>query len=189
MKLGHVLHVVRAERRDGHLRDQPAVQVEQAQHLRAGKAASLGLLAALPEVFLERRRVGHGQARAIGDPHAVTMPAIARCAAGSGRVIHSLRAGLEHLQRKPASGRAVTGGGKSPAAQTRYFSTRNVSGGDLPDEQRDGIGRLERRVAPLQLQFVADVFNDRVTENRTRAVLDPIQRAGDTDHPWPPVGW
>ena len=74
MELCHPGHVVRAQRCGQDLDEHPRADVEQRQKMGHGEAAAGLLAAGLAEVLLEFGHVGHGEARAIGDEHAVAMP-------------------------------------------------------------------------------------------------------------------
>ena len=55
--------------------EHPRADVEQRQEMGHGEAAAGSLDAGLAEVLLEFGHIGHGEARAVGDEHAVAVPA------------------------------------------------------------------------------------------------------------------
>ena len=155
MQVGRVFHVVRPQRRDDHVVKESAVGIHHRQQVSDRKTAAFPLLAWLPEVRPQLRRIGHREARAIDEQEPVAVP---QCCGR--RRFESLRKRvhqtLDQFERQPLSRLAVGRRAEPLARQMRQMGHGRVLVHHLQDEQMERRIGVQLTLAPRVLQIATD---------------------------------
>lgn len=184
----HLRLLVRAQREGQQFDDQAGGGIEQAEDLGHRKAAAGLLPTGLAEGGLRGGRVGGDRAGAIHEHR--PQPAPPR---RHGRRAHGLRRvaqqRLQHGQRQAHAGPAVRRRFHRALGEQAQVRHGGVEVQDLQQEQVNGSHRPVAPFAPHMAGLVAGLPDRLLREKGLQIVLDPIEGACETGHPWPPVFW
>ena len=147
--------------------------MEQRQEMGHGEAAAGVLDAGLAEVLLEFGRIGHGEARAVGDEDAVAVPAAVVVDRGFDPRGDAAEQLLEQGQGQAAAGLARGRVGEVEAADPDEVIDGGIAAEDLDEEQVDEGDRIEEAGAPGVLDLTAGVDDLGSIELLGRGVLNP----------------
>jgi len=150
---------------------QAGAGVEQNPPMGHGKAAAGFLLRRLAELFLQGRRVGHGEARAVDVERAMATPqAVGMGVGGAGRLEELLQQRWVDRQRQAGVGLAPGRGAEVLVGEVADLAAGGVAMDDLLDEQADGGGRIQFPLAPVIAKAVAGAGDEVGIKSPGRAV-------------------
>ena len=148
LDLGGLGHVVSAERAGRHAREHAGRQIEQDDPFRHREPAPTPLSGGLAEVGLERRDVGHREARPVLDPDAMAEPPGIVVGRRAGRLGDPFEDRSEDDQGESFPRLAVGGGGEYVAGEVDDMAASGVAVEDLEEEQSDRGDGVEEAFAP-----------------------------------------
>lgn len=147
MHPGDVDRFVRPQGRDENLGHQSRAGVEECQDPGHGEAAPRRLVGRLSEGALQRGRVRQAHAGAVGQPSAVSSPAV-RIGEGFRGRDERIEQAFQQSQGPSGSGLAVGRRRKGPTGDSRQVGAGRVAVEDLQDEEVDGRDRIEGALPP-----------------------------------------
>jgi hypothetical protein len=179
MDLRHSGHVMGAQRGGQDLHEHPRTDMEQRQKMGHGEAAARLLRARLAKVLLKFRCVGHGEARAVGDEHAMPMPGPGIVDLGSEPCSHAAEQLLEQPHGQAAPTLAIGRVREGKAADSNQMIDGGIAMEDLGEEQVDERDGVEQTVAPGVIDLAAGVEDLRSIELLGGGLLESAKDAND----------
>ena len=149
MDLRHPGHVMSVDRCGHDLHEHPGADVEQRQKMSHGEAAAGLLPAGLAKVRLEFGCVGHGEAGAVGNEHAVPVPGPGVVNRGSNPVGNAAEQLPKQRQGQAAPSLAVGRIRELKSTDSNQMIDRRIAVEDLSEEQvddRHGVEQTLRQV-------------------------------------------
>lgn len=135
----------------------------------------------LAEVSLQRRRLGHVAAGAVGDEGAVSLPGAGCC---TGRVRSPRSRAAEHVAEdidgQPRTCLTIRRLSERAVHQAEDMPDARVAVGDLRGECLESTLRVEYSVTPDGVLACARFVNESRINDDARIIVDPTRRADKT---------
>src|SRR5271168_3271119 len=153
------------------------------------KPATGTLIRGRSEVVLEFGNIGHGEARAVDHPHAMTQPIGTLLGHRAEPGGHLFDQDLQDDQGQSHASLAVGRGAEGPPSEVNDMLTGGIAVEDLEQEERGGGDRIELAIAPGIAGLATGLTNGFRAENHADVLTQPSKDgANESVHGWASSG-